>query len=152
MRYTPPEKQYIKNNLASSKPNNGSNQINKSTNNQNIPNLSNEKQIPVNSTSDSNLHTTNATGNEEEISPTDQLIWLSAMMIIDKNIHRNELKKIVEYGNNLGLSKTEIEQIINMAKTQSNSLLHKLKISFLPRSEKLMRMLIRIAFADGKIA
>ena len=139
----------IKNNSSSSKPNQSSNQISQPTiNNQLTPNLSNEKQIPVNSNYYSNTQTTN----EGEISPADQLLWLSAMMIIDKDIHRNELKNIVEYGINLGLSKIEIEQIINMAKTQSNSLLHKLKISNLPRSEKLMRMLIRVAFADGKIA
>ena len=143
----------VKNNSPSPKPNKNSNQINQPTiNNQITSNQSIEENIAPNSNDYPNLQTANSSENVEEISPADQLLWLSAMMIIDKDIHRNELKNIVEYGINLGLSKTEIEQIINLAKTQSNSLLHKLKISNLPRSEKLMRMLIRVAFADGKIA
>ena len=103
---------------------------------------------------DNNLVKEQYTGNglEEDVKPTDKLMWLSAMMIIDKDIHINELKKIVDYGLSVGLSKAEIEQIVTMAKNKPNDLLLKLKMSTLPKSEDLMRMLIRVAFADGKIA
>ena len=74
------------------------------------------------------------------------------MMIIDKDIHKNELKNIVEYGLSLGLEKTKIEQIVYLAKHQPEKLLHLVKTVDLPKNEQVMRMLIRVAFADGKIA
>lgn len=147
------------NNFSSSpNPNNSSAQtpITQPRLNKQIPAVQpNEKPMPLNANDNSSQQISNSTeyeANEEEISPRDQLIWLSAMMIIDKDIHRNELKNIAEYGINLGVAKPEIEQIINMAKTQSANLLHSIKLAKLPKNEKLMRMLIRVAFADGKIA
>ena len=84
--------------------------------------------------------------------PCDQLLWLSAMMVIDKNIHVNELRFIIEYGIKLGLDKTKIEQIVNIAKDQPDNLSRLLEKSDLPKSEEFMRMLIRVVYADGKIA
>ena len=84
--------------------------------------------------------------------PCDQLLWLSAMMVIDKNIHVNELRFIIEYGIKLGLDRTKIEQIVNMAKDQPDNLSRLLEKSDLPKNEEFMRMLIRVVYADGKIA
>ncbi len=90
--------------------------------------------------------------NNNNMSPTDQLVLLSAMMIIDKDIHKNELRNIVEYGLSLGLEKAKIEQIVNLAKNQPNNLLRSVKMANIPKNDQVMRMLIRVAFADGKIA
>lgn len=89
---------------------------------------------------------------DAEKNPCDKLLWLAAMMVTDKNIHINELKFIADYGFKLGLSKTEIEQIIHMAKDQPDNLRSLLEESALPRNEEFMRMLIGVVYADGKIA
>ena len=89
---------------------------------------------------------------DAEKNPCDKLLWLAAMMVTDKDIHVNELKFIADYGFKLGLKKTEIEQIINMAKHQPDNLRSLLEDSALPRNEEFMRMLIRVVYADGKIA
>ena len=88
---------------------------------------------------------------DAEHNPCDKLLWLAAMMVIDKEIHVNELKFIIQYGLKLGLEKIQIEQIVNMAKGQPDNLRNLLEKSELPRNEEFMRMLIRIVYADGKV-
>ena len=88
---------------------------------------------------------------DAEHNPCDKLLWLAAMMVIDKNIHVNELKFIVDYGLKLGLEKRQIEQIVNMAKGQPDNLKLLLEKSALPKNEEFMRMLIRVVYADGKV-
>ena len=88
---------------------------------------------------------------DAEHNPCDKLLWLAAMMVIDKNIHVNELKFIVDYGLKLGIDKIQIEQIVNMAKGQPDNLKLLLEKSALPKNEEFMRMLIRVVYADGKV-
>lgn len=88
---------------------------------------------------------------DAEHNPCDKLLWLAAMMVIDKNIHVNELKFIVDYGLKLGIEKRQIEQIVNMAKGQPDNLKLLLEKSALPKNEEFMRMLIRVVYADGKV-
>ena len=89
---------------------------------------------------------------QDRVSPSDQLLLLSAMMIVDKNIHRNELKNILDYGIKIGLERAEIEKIVTLAKDQPNTILRSVQIANFPKDDKLMHMIVRVAFADGKIA
>ena len=74
------------------------------------------------------------------------------MMIVDKSIHRNELRNILDYGIKIGLERAEIEKIVTLAKDQPNTILRSVQIANFPKNDKLMHMIVRVAFADGKIA
>ena len=89
---------------------------------------------------------------QDRVSPSDQLLLLSAMMIVDKSIHRNELKNILDYGIKIGLERAEIEKIVTLAKDQPNTILRSVQLANFPKDDKLMHMIVRVAFADGKIA
>lgn len=86
------------------------------------------------------------------ISPTDQINWLSAMMSVDNDVNEKEYKVIMEYGLQLGMEEAKIKRIINTSLKGMDILMRYLKVTQLPKNENLMRALIRVVFADGKIA
>ena len=74
------------------------------------------------------------------------------MMSIDKEINQKEFKVILEYGLKLGLDETKIKRIVSTSLKGQDILLRYLKLSKLSRNDDLMKALIRVVFADGKIA
>lgn len=86
------------------------------------------------------------------ISPTDQINWLSAMMSVDNDVNEKEYKVIMEYGLQLGMEEAKIKRIINTSLKGMDILMRYLKVTQLPKNENLMRALIKVVFADGKIA
>jgi uncharacterized tellurite resistance protein B-like protein len=90
--------------------------------------------------------------NQHNIGPTDQINWLSAMMSVDKDIHEKEFRVIMEYGLKLGLNEEKIKRIVSTSLKGQDILMRYLKVSKLPRNDDLMRALIRVIIADGKIA
>ena len=96
---------------------------------------------------------TNISGHQNNnIEPTDQINWLSAMMSVDKDVNGRELKVIMDYGFKLGLDEAKIKRIVSTSLKGQDILLRYLKLSKLSRNDDLMRALIRVIFADGKIA
>ena len=89
---------------------------------------------------------------ESEIAPSDKLLLLAGMMVVDKSIHRNELKIIVDYGIQMGMERAEIEQIVEISKTHPDQVLRSAQVGWVPKDNELMHMIVRVAFADGKIA
>ncbi len=94
----------------------------------------------------------NNTEQQNSIEPTDQINWLSAMMSADNDINQKELQVILEYGLQLGMSEEKIKRIVTTSIKGQEVLLRYLKLSRLSRHDGLMRALIRVIFADGKIA
>ena len=94
----------------------------------------------------------NNTEQQNNIEPTDQINWLSAMMSADKDINQKELQVILEYGLQLGMNEEKIKRIVTTSIKGQDVLLRYLKLSRLSRHDGLMRALIRVIFADGKIA
>ena len=86
------------------------------------------------------------------IGPTDQINWLSAMMSVDKDIHEKEYRVIMEYGLKLGMNPEKIKRIVSTSLKGQETLMRYLKVTKLPRNDDLMRALIRVIIADGKIA
>ena len=86
------------------------------------------------------------------ISPTDQINWLSAMMSVDNDVNEKEYKVIMEYGLQLGMEEAKIKRIIDTSLKGMDILMRYLKVTRLPKNENLMRALIKVVFADGKIA
>ena len=95
---------------------------------------------------------TNFSESKSRNEPSDQLMILSAMMVVDRNIHRNELKIIVDYGVKLGMERAAIEEIVNTSKNQPDNILRSIKLAKIYKDEELMHMVVRVAFSDGKIA
>ena len=86
------------------------------------------------------------------IEPTDQINWLSAMMSVDNDINEKEYKVIMEYGLKLGMPEEKIKRIVSTSLKGMDILMRYLKVVSLPKNEDLMRALIKVVFADGKIA
>lgn len=86
------------------------------------------------------------------IEPTDQINWLSAMMSVDNDINEKEYKVIMEYGLKLGMPEEKIKRIVSTSLKGMDILMRYLKVTSLPKNEDLMRALIKVVFADGKIA
>ena len=86
------------------------------------------------------------------ISPTDQINWLSAMMSVDNDVNEKEYKVILAYGLQLGLEEAKIKRIVTTSLKGMDILMRYLKVTQLPKNESLMRALIKVVFADGKIA
>ncbi|MBR4571065.1 MAG: TerB family tellurite resistance protein [Candidatus Riflebacteria bacterium] len=86
------------------------------------------------------------------ISPTDQINWLSAMMSVDNDVNEKEYKVILAYGLQLGLEEAKIKRIVTTSLKGMDILMRYLKVVQLPKNEDLMRALIKVVFADGKIA
>lgn len=84
--------------------------------------------------------------------PVDQITWLATMMAIDGNIHKKEFEEIIDYGTKLGLEESRISKIVSNSIKNKKNLFQYLKLSDLPRNDDLMRALIRVVYADGKIA
>ncbi len=91
-------------------------------------------------------------GTKNNIRPTDQINWLSAMMSIDNDVNEKEYKVILEYGLQLGLEEAKIKRIVTTSLKGMDILMRYLKVVKLPKNENLMRALIKVVFADGKIA
>lgn len=86
------------------------------------------------------------------ISPTDQINWLSAMMSVDNDVNEKEYKVILAYGLQLGMEEAKIKRIVTTSLKGMDILMRYLKVVQLPKNEDLMRALIKVVFADGKIA
>lgn len=86
------------------------------------------------------------------ISPTDQINWLSAMMSVDNDVNEKEYKVILAYGLQLGMEEAKIKRIVTTSLKGMDILMRYLKVTNLPKNENLMRALIKVVFADGKIA
>ncbi|MBR4328558.1 MAG: TerB family tellurite resistance protein, partial [Candidatus Riflebacteria bacterium] len=86
------------------------------------------------------------------ISPTDQINWLSAMMSVDNDVNEKEYKVILAYGLQLGMEEAKIKRIVTTSLKGMDILMRYLKVINLPKNENLMRALIKVVFADGKIA
>ena len=74
------------------------------------------------------------------------------MMAIDGNIHKKEFEEIIDYGTKLGLEESRISKIVSNSIKNKKNLFQYLKLADLPRNDDLMRALIRVVYADGKIA
>lgn len=85
-------------------------------------------------------------------SPVEQIKWLTAMMSVDRNINQNEYNVIVNYGIQLGLEPDRIKRIVSISIEEKNNLFRYLKLVKLNRNDDLMKALIRVIFADGKVA
>ena len=99
-----------------------------------------------------NDNNNNNQNNLINIEPTDQINWLATMMSIDKDVNEREFKVIMNYGLQLGLSEEKIKRIVSTSIKGQDTLLRYLKLSNLERNDNLMRALIQVIFADGKIA
>lgn len=99
-----------------------------------------------------NDNNNNNQNNQINIEPTDQINWLATMMSIDKDVNEREFKVIMNYGLQLGLSEEKIKRIVSTSIKGQDTLLRYLKLSDLARNDNLMRALIQVIFADGKIA
>ncbi len=99
-----------------------------------------------------NDNNTNNQNNLKNIEPTDQINWLATMMSIDKDVNEREFKVIMNYGLQLGLNEEKIKRIVSTSIKGQDTLLRYLKLSDLARNDNLMRALIQVIFADGKIA
>ncbi len=86
------------------------------------------------------------------IDPLEQVTWLTAMMITDGKVYKDEFRIILNYGLKLGLKKEQIEEFVSTLIKEKNNLLKSLKEAWLPKNDELMHNLIRVAFADGIIA
>jgi uncharacterized tellurite resistance protein B-like protein len=89
---------------------------------------------------------------KKNISPVEQIKWLTAMMSVDRNINQNELNIIVNYGMQLGLDKERIKRIVSISIEEKNNLFRYLKLVKINKNVDLMRALIKVVFADGKVA
>ena len=78
--------------------------------------------------------------------------WTVAMMLADGQIDPKEQEIIYEYGLRRGVGKNQIDQIVSEIKSHQNPVEYVADSTDLPMDMDLMRMLIKVAFADGKVA
>ena len=74
------------------------------------------------------------------------------MMLADGQIDPKEREIIDEYGLRRGIGKSQIDGLVDEIKSQSNPVDYVANSTDLPMELDLMRMLIQVAFADGKVA
>ncbi len=86
------------------------------------------------------------------ISGTTMIKWTIAMMLADGVIDPSEKEIIYEYGQRRGVNKTNIDNLIEEIKSQPSPIQYVVNSTDLPSDDiELMRMLIRVAYADGKV-
>jgi predicted lipid-binding transport protein (Tim44 family)/uncharacterized tellurite resistance protein B-like protein len=78
--------------------------------------------------------------------------WTVAMMLADGQIDPKEQEIIYEYGLRRGVGKNQIDDIVKDIKSRQNPVEYVADSTDLPMDMDLMRMLIKVAFADGKVA
>ena len=83
---------------------------------------------------------------------TTMVKWTVAMMLADGKIDQKEQDIIYEYGLRRGIGKNQIDSIVEEIKSQSSPVDYVAESTDLPMELDLMRMLIQVAFADGKVA
>lgn len=86
------------------------------------------------------------------ISGMTMIKWTIAMMLADGIIDPKEQEVIYEIGLRRGIGKSQIDNLVEEIKHQSSPLEYVAETTDLPFDNELVRMLIRVAFADGKIA
>ncbi len=85
------------------------------------------------------------------ISGLTMLKWTIAMMLADGQIDPKEREIIDEYGLRRGVVKSQIDSLVSEIQAQSNPVDYVANSTDLPMELDLMRMLIQVAFADGKV-
>ncbi len=90
--------------------------------------------------------------NMNSISGMTMIKWTIAMMLADGIIDPKEQEIIYEYGLRRGIGKNQIDTLVEEIKSQSSPLDYVAESTDLPVDIELVRMLVRVAFADGKIA
>lgn len=78
--------------------------------------------------------------------------WMVAMMLADGQIDSNEISMIYDVGVRRGMSREKIDSIITEIRTQNSPVDYVIMSTDLPADDELMRAIIRVAYADGKIA
>lgn len=91
------------------------------------------------------------TSSMNRISGIDMMKWTIAMMLADGHIDSKELKIIYDLGIRRGVSKNGIDNLIEDIKKEKNPVEYVMQSADLPLDVDLMRMLIRIAYSDGKV-
>ena len=86
------------------------------------------------------------------ISGLTMLKWTIAMMLADGQIDPKEREIIDEYGLRRGIVKSQIDSLVQEIKSHSSPVDYVAESTDLPMELDLMRMLIQVAFADGKVA
>lgn len=85
------------------------------------------------------------------ISGTNLLKWTIAMMLADGVIDNKELVIVYDLALRRGISRGQCDQYIEEIKAQPVPLEYVINSTDLPASMELLRSLIRVAFADGKL-
>ena len=92
------------------------------------------------------------TSSMNRIPGTTLIKWTIAMMLADGIIDPKEQEIIYDCGLRRGISKAQIDKLVEEIKSQVSPLDYVARSTDLPADDELVRMLIRVAFADGKIA
>lgn len=78
--------------------------------------------------------------------------WMIAMMLADGQIDSNEISLIYDVGVRRGMSREKIDSVITEIRGQNSPVDYVIMSTELPADDELMRAIIRVAYADGKIA
>ena len=78
--------------------------------------------------------------------------WMIAMMLADGQIDSKEIALIYDLGDKRGISRDEIDLMVSDIKCQSSPVDYITNSTSVPMDEELMRVIIRVAYADGKLA
>ena len=74
------------------------------------------------------------------------------MMLADGQIDSKEIALIYDLGDKRGISRDEIDLMVSDIKCQSSPVDYIANSTSVPMDEELMRVIIRVAYADGKLA
>ncbi len=86
-----------------------------------------------------------------KISGMTMVKWTIAMMLADGVIDAKEREIIDEYGLRRGIGKEKIDNLVEEIRTHSSPVEYVAETTDLPMDDELIRMLVRVAFADGKV-
>jgi uncharacterized tellurite resistance protein B-like protein len=88
---------------------------------------------------------------DEAISSTELILWAIAMMLADGHLDQRELKYLELMGNQYGLSQRRITQLIEEVRSHADPVVYVMSRCAIKEPRKLIRHLIAMALADGKI-
>ena len=86
------------------------------------------------------------------MSPEDQVKWLIGMMLVDNNVNKIEFAVICDYAAKLGISNEKVGLLVKELMSHKGTIDYLINNVPLVQNVDLMQALVRVAFADGKIA
>ena len=86
-----------------------------------------------------------------KISGMTMIKWTVAMMLADGIIDAKEQEIIYEYGLRRGIGKDKINSIVEEIRSHDSPVEYVAETTDLPMDDELIRMIVRVAFADGKV-